>query len=89
MVKVKKTIRIKLKKERAILSDTLPYETPITFSNRFFYEFIIENSLEVEGDKIIWNSLNEANDAVVRLLFGISENEARICQIENTVDFPL
>ena len=75
MVKVKKILRIKLKKERAILSDTLPYETPITFSNRFFYEFIIENSLEVEGDKVIWNSLNEANDAVVRLLFGISENE--------------
>ena len=31
--------KIKLKKERVVLSDILPYETPITFSNRFFTIF--------------------------------------------------
>lgn len=36
---MRKVINIKLKKERAILSDVLPYETPITFSNRFFMIF--------------------------------------------------
>jgi hypothetical protein len=34
-----KVIKIKLKKERVVLSDILPYETPITFSNRFFTIF--------------------------------------------------
>lgn len=72
---MKKILRIKLKKERAILSDTLPYETPITFSNRFFYEFIIENSLNVEDGKVTWESKNEASDAVIALLFGVGVDE--------------
>ncbi|UYO75023.1 RNA-directed DNA polymerase [Halomonas qinghailakensis] len=72
---MKKLLRIKLKKERVILSDTLPYETPITFSNRFFYEFIIENSLSVGNGKITWNSISEANDTVISLLFGVDRND--------------
>lgn len=72
---MKKSIRIKLKKERAILSDTLPYETPITFSNRFFYEFIIANALVTNDGKVTWKSLSDANDAVIGLLFGVSWDE--------------
>lgn len=82
---MKKLLRIKLKKERAILSDTLPYETPITFSNRFFYEFIIENALSVHGGKITWTSVNDANDAVIGLLFGIDESEVKKNGRERTI----
>ncbi|HEU0126182.1 MAG TPA: hypothetical protein VFQ56_07745, partial [Flavobacterium sp.] len=32
-------------KDRAVLSDTLPYETPLTFSNRHFYRFLKENKI--------------------------------------------
>tara|TARA_Y100000310_G_scaffold80911_1_gene77547 strand:- start:3984 stop:6059 length:2076 start_codon:yes stop_codon:yes gene_type:complete len=75
MVVVKKILRIKLKKERVILSDTLPYETPITFSNRFFYDFIVSNSLGCINGKVTWKKLDDANDAVIHLLFGLSEEE--------------
>jgi hypothetical protein len=39
------TLKVKNSQERVILADTLPYETPITFSNRNYYDFIIENVL--------------------------------------------
>ncbi|MEE1673708.1 RNA-directed DNA polymerase [Agarivorans aestuarii] len=72
---MKKLLRIRLKKERAILSDTLPYETPITFSNRFFYEFIVENKLSVGDKEITWSHVSDANDAVIGLLFGVGESD--------------
>jgi hypothetical protein len=43
----KKKKHIKYTKERAILSDVLPYEIPITFSNRYFYRFLVENEIEL------------------------------------------
>ncbi len=36
--KIKKSL--KYSKNRVVLSDTLPYETPLTFSNRHFYNFL-------------------------------------------------
>lgn len=43
---------IQYPKERAILSDVLPYEIPITFSNRYFYRFLVENKIELDGEII-------------------------------------
>lgn len=43
----KKKKHIKFPKERAILSDVLPYEIPITFSNRYFYRFLVTNQIEL------------------------------------------
>jgi hypothetical protein len=42
MVKRKK-VELKYSKERVILSDILPFETPVTFSNRHLYRFLQEN----------------------------------------------
>lgn len=42
----KKKIPIRLKIERVLLGDVLPYETPVIFSNRYFYEFLIEHNLK-------------------------------------------
>lgn len=78
-----KSISIKLKKERAILSDTLPYETPITFSNRFFYDFLLSYKIEAVGDKIKWISKCPAIDNFIHIIFGISQAEqADIEQID-------
>ncbi|MGD0697050.1 MAG: antiviral reverse transcriptase Drt3b [Terriglobia bacterium] len=62
--------RIKYKKERAVLSDVLPYELPLTFSNHHFYEFLIENQVEFRGGEIFWKQGDEALDATIRLLVG-------------------
>lgn len=43
----KKKKHIKYPKERALLSDVLPYEIPITFSNRYLYKFLVYNQIEL------------------------------------------
>jgi hypothetical protein len=47
---------IQYPKERAILSDVLPYEIPITFSNRYFYRFLVENNISLKGEKIEYDN---------------------------------
>ena len=69
-----KVIKIKLKKERVVLSDILPYETPITFSNRFFYDFLIENEVYFDGEILRWKKGGPEVDAVIFLVFGIDKN---------------
>jgi len=45
--KIKKPIKYTI--NRIILSDTLPYETPLTFSNRHLYNFLNNNSVCLSG----------------------------------------
>lgn len=64
--------------QRCVLSDVLPYEVPLTFSNRYFYKFIVENKIELTQDlkKIVWEQNTFGNDIsyIVKLLFGIPFN---------------
>lgn len=36
------------KKQRVILSDILPYEIPVIFSNRYFYRFLVKIKLALK-----------------------------------------
>lgn len=78
-MKRRKRIYIKFKKERVILSDTLPFEIPLIFSNRFFYEYLLRSriSLSFNGEneaKIrLSKHVTSANKELVKLLFGISK----------------
>lgn len=49
----KRKKHIKYPKERAILSDVHPFEVPVTFSNRYFYKFLLDNEIELIGNKIV------------------------------------
>lgn len=67
--------KINNKKERVILSDVLPYEVPIIFSNRFFYKFLIENQVNLMPKtndnskfKLEFNSQNKFSDQVKTIL---------------------
>lgn len=62
----RKKIRLKYKKERVLLSDMLPYELPLIFSNRYFYRFLVKNGIHVNGDKIIWNE--NVSDGTLQIL---------------------
>ena len=64
-------------KERAILSDVLPYELPLTFSNRHFYEFLRMNKVEYRGKSFYWGKKDPALDIIICLLCGVSKS-ARI-----------
>lgn len=75
---MRKKIAITYTKERVILSDVLPYETPLTFSNRYFYKYLIKRRKnknkkrvfsEIEG--ILFNSRAET----VPFSFNISHKQ--------------
>ncbi len=69
MVKHKK--KIKLGKERVIMADVLPYEIPVTFSNRNFYTFIVDNKIEYSDGYLSWKKNNEHFDKVIEFFFNI------------------
>lgn len=75
----RKRIKLRYKKERVVFSDVLPYELPITFSNRFFYRFLVKNEVEYEinlfehrKNKLKWkDGMSIAARQVLAILFGI------------------
>lgn len=72
-VRKKKKKFIKFKKERVILSDILPYEVPVTFSNRHLYSYLLSCKIKIDGEKIGINKYNTSvNQEIVKLLFGIN-----------------
>lgn len=53
----RKKHHLKYTKERAIVSDVLPYEVPVTFTNRHFYQYLLQNGIEIdEAGNISWNT---------------------------------
>ena len=74
----RKRIRLPYKKERCLLSDVLPYEIPIAFSNRHFYEFILRNRIGVEENSIVWLKSTPALDMIVQLMFALPANPDRL-----------
>lgn len=75
----KKRIKLRYKKERVVFSDVLPYELPITFTNRFFYRFLVKNEVEYEINpldikkgKLSWKpDISDGAKQVLAVLFGI------------------
>jgi reverse transcriptase-like protein len=70
----RKKSRIVYKKERAVLSDVLPYELPLIFSNRHFYRFLVKNRVECRDGMISWKKGDSALDSVIRLLLGVESD---------------
>lgn len=75
-MKKKRKKYIRYSKERAVLSDVLPYEVPIIFSNRYFYRFLVNNNIELKNKKIKFGNKYYGNDSVayseiLKLLFDI------------------
>lgn len=75
----KKTLSINFPIERVVLSDLLPYEVPITFSNRHFYNFIVDNQVKYSNDYFYWKKKDTAFDSLVMLLLGLPKSK----QVQN------
>ncbi|WP_286861653.1 antiviral reverse transcriptase Drt3b [Proteiniphilum sp. UBA5510] len=72
----RKKIELKYKKERVIFSDVLPYETPLIFSNRHFYRFLVKYKIKTEDNKLYWDTrMPDGAFESLKLLFGISANK--------------
>jgi len=79
MKKTKNKRILKYSKERAILSDTLPYETPLTFSNRHFYNFLYKQNISFskkgKSETIFWKTLdnnNRTTEQLIKIIFDLS-----------------
>ena len=84
--------RLSYKKERCLLSDVLPYEIPVSFSNRHFYAFLLRHKIEIKNDAIYWVKGSAALERNVHLLFCLPENQNRLSDVqefvgEHKVDF--
>jgi hypothetical protein len=75
----RKKAPINYSKERVVLSDLLPYETPLTFSNRAFYRWLLKNRIETSKRKgsgkprwvISWKNRDAALFEVIKLIFNL------------------
>jgi len=81
MKKTKNKKILKYSKERVILSDTLPYETPLTFSNRHFYGFLYKQKISFSKkgkiEKIFWETSNNRSnnvttEKIIKIIFDLS-----------------
>lgn len=68
----KRRVSLTHRKQRSVLTDMLPFEVPPTFSNRGYYRFLRDNSVEIETGKLRWICETDALDRTMRLLFGIN-----------------
>lgn len=76
----RKKIPINYSKERVILSDVLPFEIPITYSNRHFYNFLVKNKIKVTEStdgkkKVVWQNENPFIGEILKLLFGFRQDK--------------
>lgn len=73
---------IKYKKERVVLSDVLPYEIPVIYSNRYFYKFLTQYQVEINSKDLTINWKNKKDDEVphdiIKLFFGVKNIENQI-----------
>ncbi len=75
--KFKKKQKITYLKERAVLSDTLPYETPAIFSNKYFYRFLIQNKIEIQDSEISFDNSNPDIIQILKLLLNVNIDDGR------------
>ena len=69
----KRKIKLKYKKERVVFSDVLPYETPLIFSNRHFYRFLVKYKIEIKNNMLYWDtSIPDETFEALKFMFGIS-----------------
>jgi len=87
----RRKVELKYKKERVVFSDVLPYETPLIFSNRHFYRFLVRNKVRIEDNKLYWDTnISDGAFESLKLLFGISANktDASFCIKDKKVRIP-
>ncbi|WP_210173809.1 antiviral reverse transcriptase Drt3b [Rhizobium sp. Root268] len=66
-----------------MLTDMLPFEVPPTFSNRGYYAFLRDNSIEIEKGQLRWICETANLDQTMRLLFGFTPTAVIATEVVN------
>ncbi|MCE8025244.1 antiviral reverse transcriptase Drt3b [Billgrantia aerodenitrificans] len=92
---MKKKEKISYKKERVVISDLLPYEVPLTFSNRHFYDFLVENQVQFKKNVFTWKPGCSTVNTAVQLLLGLDVSNCSlnaegkmVCNSSDAVTIP-
>ena len=87
-MKKRRKIRLKYKKERVLLSDVLPYELPVIFTNRYFYRFLVSNEVKFDGTELSWKEgIKKDALAVLNFIFSPYLNRDLITLANNRIVF--
>lgn len=66
----KRRVSLSHRRQRSVLTDMLPFEVPPTFSNRGYYRFLRNNSIDIEKGTVRWVCETTDLDQTMGLLFG-------------------
>ena len=70
----RKRERLHSRRQRPILSDTLPFELPASFSNRHLFELLRNYDVQVLGDLIRWECDDDTIDDAIYVLTGVNRD---------------
>lgn len=71
----RRRIRLTNRPQRPVVSDTLPFEVPASFSNRHFCEVLIRYNVRLQNGLIRWECADDTLDVVIRMLTGVPPTE--------------
>jgi len=83
----KKALSINFPIERVILSDFLPYEVPIIFSNRHFYNFIVRHQIKHDGLNFKWKKGDDSLKSLILLLLGLEQDTKTVEESDNGISY--
>ena len=87
-MKTRRKIRLKYKKERVLLSDVLPYELPVIFTNRYFYRYLVSNGIRFDGTELSWKKdIDQDALAVLNFIFSPYLNKDLTILPNNQIKF--
>lgn len=69
----KRSVTFTHRRQRAVLTDMLPFEVPPTFTNRGFFAFLRDHRVEIEGGQLRWKDGGLGLERTIKLLFGIKK----------------
>ncbi|MBC2776764.1 antiviral reverse transcriptase Drt3b [Parasphingopyxis marina] len=70
----RKRERLHSRRQRPILSDTLPFELPASFSNRHIFELLRAHDVQIIGNVIRWECSDDRIDDAIYILTGIDRS---------------
>lgn len=66
----KRKIGVRHKRSRVILSELLPYEVPVTFSNANLYKFLNATNIRFNQSEVLFDATDSSTKTILKIIFG-------------------
>lgn len=66
----KRRINVRHKRSRVVLSELLPYEVPVTFSNANLYKFLNATNVRFTKTEVLFDAVDPSVKTVLKIIFG-------------------